>query len=317
VNGVPIQVSTTQAGSTTTSIVFSTGSNIVNYYVNNYLQLGSEYNIIISYNNTTLTATVNTPFNSAPAAGVTYYIRKDIPIFSSTLGAGSTINSLNLGSAASSTNGHYMGYYIYFTSGSNIGSTALITSYSSNTKIATVKPLLNTPSTGDAYDILQFTKDNYSPLLYWGTIGFNQPVCYSMELLYLLVPNQVLASGYGGTLAQYPYLYLKIYNEGNRASDHVMSSNNPNSPEVLFMIPLGLNLKSESFFTLKDAKCIQVVKFKPDMALRFSLTLPNGDPIIFATPDNLSPLAPNPFLQISASIAIRRLDGDLAFKDKK
>lgn len=324
VDGVPVEGTplATQAGSTASDIVLAASSStIINFYVDDYLQLGTEFQVIASYDPATQTATVKIPFTAAPAAGTTYYLRKAVPITSSTLSvvpAASSANLLNLGLATSDQEGAYVGQYVYFTSGPNIGVSMLIVQYTTHTPLGVPGPHLallskalpNTPGAADAFDILAYSRDNFSPLIYSGTIGFNQAICYSMELLYLTIPNQVLASGYGGTLDRYPFLYLYLYNEGNSHSDKVLYTNNAYAQSAMFKIPLGLNLKAETFFTLKDAKMINVCKFKPDQAMRFRLVLPDGEPIIFAIADNLSPLSPNPLLQISCTIAIRRIDGD-------
>lgn len=313
-NAYPSSISTTQAGSTTTQIVLNTtASTITNFYVGQYLQIGTQFSIITAYNGTTQTATVSTPFSVAPAAGTTYFIRSGIPMISSNLAAGSTQILLNLGPSASTIDQIYQGTFIYFTSGPNQGVSALIVNYVGSTQQATLGAALpQVPGAADAYDILQYSFDSFSPMIYSGTTGFNQPTCYSVELIHMTVPNQTLASGNGGTLNNYPYLLLQFYNEGNMHADKVIYSNNPNEQTCLFKIPLGLNLSTETFFTLKDARAIQVVKHKLDQPLRFRLTLPNGSPIIFATADNVPPENINPFLQISASFAFRRIDGSLS-----
>lgn len=315
----PSVVGVTQAGSSTTQIVLATtSSSIVNFYNGMYLQIGTQFSIITAYDATTQTATVATAFSVAPGAGTTYYIRGAIPTFSSNLVAGSTQLVLNLGTLASAINEAYQGYYIYFTSGPNIGTAILIADYNGTTKVATlVKALAFLPGATDAYDILQFSGDSWSPLIYSGTIGFSQPVCYSVELCYLIVPNQIITSGYGGTLNNYPYLDLALFNEGNMHADKVIYSNNPNEQSVLFRVPLGLNINTETFFTLKDAKCIQVVKIKLDQPLRFRLTLPDGSPIVFATADNVPPENVNPLIQTSATFACRRIDGSLSSSGDK
>jgi hypothetical protein len=309
----PSVISTTQAGSTTTQIVLNaSASTITNFYIGKYLQIGNQFSIITSYDGATQVATVSVPFSAIPAPGTTYYIRGGIPMLSSNLVAGSTQILLNLGPAASTTSELYRGSFIYFTSGPNIGTTTLIVDYNSTTQQATLgSSLLQVPGATDSYDILQYSSDSYAPLVYSGTIGFGQPVCYSVELVHVTVPNQTLASGYGGTLNNYPYLLMKFYNEGNMHADKVIYSNNPNEASCLFKIPLGLNLTHETFFTLKDARMIQVVKHKLDQPLRFTLTLPDGEPIVFATPDNAPPEPTNPFVQISATFAFRRIDGSL------
>lgn len=310
----PTAVGTTQAGSTTTQIVLAANSSsIVNFYNNLYLQIGTQFSLITAYDPTTQTATVQTAFSVAPPAGTTYYIRGALPTFSSNLVAGSTQLVLNLGPSASTVNEAYQGYYIYFTSGPNTGTAILIADYNGTTQQATLaKALPFLPGATDAYDILQFSGDSWSPLIYSGTIGFGQPVCYSIELCYLIVPNQTITSGYGGTLNNYPYLDLALYNEGNVHADKVLYSNNPNEQSVLFRVPLGLNINTETFFTLKDAKCIQVVKLKLDQPLRFRVTLPSGDPVVFAVADNIPPENVNPLVQISATFACRRIDGSLS-----
>lgn len=310
-NAFPSVVSTTQAGSTTTQIILNdASSNIPDFYDGNYLQLGNEYQIITAYNALTQTATVMNAFTVAPVAGTTYYIRGAIPTLSSAIVAGSTQQVLNLGSAASSITGTYVGYYIYFTSGPNIGTSVLISVYNGSTQQATLaKALINIPGATDTYDILQFSGDSFSPVIYSGTSGFNQPVCYSVELLYLTMPNQILSSGYGGSLNFYPYLYVQLSNSGNLHEINTIYTNNPNAQVALFKVPLGLNLRSETFFCLKDAKMIQVCKFKPDQAMHFRVYLPNGEPIVWATPDNAPPLSVNPLLQISATFGLRRIDG--------
>lgn len=309
-NAFPTVVSTTQAGSTTTAIVLNASSSpIDDFYVGDYLQIGTEYRIITSYVAATQTATVQTAFSVAPAGVTQYYIRQAIPVYSSTLAAGSTQNLVNLGIGALNRDSFYVGMFIYFRSGANIGVSSPIAQYNGTTLVATLgKPLPFLPAAGDAYDILPYSYDSYCPLIYSGTIGFNQPVCYSIELLYLTIPNQPIKSGYGGNLNNYPFLYLYLFNEGNMHADKVLYTNNPNAQSCLFKIPLGLNLRTETFFTLKDAKMINVCKFKLDQPIRFQLVLPNGEPIIFATADNMSPAPPNPLLQISGVFAYRRID---------
>lgn len=136
-----------------------------------------------------------------------------------------------------------------------------------------------------------------------------QPVCYSIELLYLTLPNTTILNGNRGYLDTYSYFYVKLYNENKNSSNHILYSNNPNTEFAIFKVPMTIVLRDEQFFTLRDSKCVQVIKFQPEQAIRFTVTLPNGEPIIFSTPDYYSPNVPNPYLQISASFAIRRLDG--------
>ena len=85
-----------------------------------------------------------------------------------------------------------------------------------------------------------------------------------------------------------------------------MITNNPNSREALFRIPMSVNLLDQAFFTLDTTNPSQSISFKPDDSLHFSVCLPNGEPIKFRDHDWLSPAAPNPFLQISATFSLTR-----------
>lgn len=306
----PIVNSTTQAGSTVNDIVLNaSSSSIDNYYTDLYVEIGGEYRIITSYAAGTQTAIVDRPFSVAPGAGTPYNIQGQTPILSlDTLAAGSSQIVINLGVAASNINGAYNGQFIYFISGPNQGVAMQISNYIGSTKQALlIKSLPNIPGL-DTYNILGYTRDNSFPLIYPGTLGFNQPVCYSIELLYITIPNVPLSSGYGGTFKNYPYIYLQLFNEGNIHSSQTLYSNNPNAKMALFKVPIGLNLSSESFFTLKDARMIQTVKIKFDQPLHFRLLFPDGEPIILNQTDNMSPQAPDPMLQFSASFAFRRID---------
>ena len=77
----PYETNQCQGGSTTTQIALSVSSkNIIDYYKNSYLQLGTEFRQITSYDPTTQFATVSTPFSAAPPALTTYTIRYELPV---------------------------------------------------------------------------------------------------------------------------------------------------------------------------------------------------------------------------------------------
>ena len=134
----------------------------------------------------------------------------------------------------------------------------------------------------------------------------NQTVCYDIELMYITLPNIFISNGSAGTLDDYPYFYVKLYNINSKPSATQMITNNPNSMEALFRIPMNINLLEQSFFTLDTTNPSQTISFKPDDSLHFSVCLPNGEPILFRDSEWLSPGAPNPFLQISATFSLTR-----------
>jgi hypothetical protein len=136
-----------------------------------------------------------------------------------------------------------------------------------------------------------------------------QPVCHAIELLYLTLPNKKIKNGNRGGLDSYPYFYVKLYNVNKNSSNHLLISNNPNTEFASYKIPMTLVLRQETFFTLRDSKCVQVFKFQPEQSIHFTVTLPNGEPIEFEEQDYFSPNPADPYLQISASFSMRRIDG--------
>jgi len=277
-----------------------------NYYLENdcnQFGINHVYSRILSYNGVTKIATLETsilPTNN-------YNIRKEIPYLRSTLGAGNTMTTLNLGVTASSIDNFYINSYVRIFNGLAQYQYSQIVAYNGTTKIATILPMLSAvPNLGDGFEIMYFTKDNFSPLLYEGTTTFNMPVCYDVELLNLVLPNVFVKNGSAGTMDDYPYFYVKLYNINSRPVHSMMVTNNPNAKEALFRIPMHLYLKDESFFTLDKCKTVQTISMKLDDSLHFSVCLPNGEPLILRDEDYKSPCAPNPFLQISATFGLKR-----------
>ncbi len=288
--------------------------NINNYYINSILEMTigvtQEFSTITNYDGTTFIATVSPAFSSTPPAGTVYYIRKSRPFFIGTVAASPapTSNQLTLDSAASSISNIYTNSYIRFTSGSNFNQVYRISSYNGGTKVLTLSSnMVNIPTAGDTIELDSFSRDNASTLFYSGSSTSSQTSYYEIELLWLTVPNVILGMSYGGSLDNYPYIYLHLYNEGRRLANQVMFSNNPNSTLVLFKIPINEYFGDTSFLTLKDAKTKQVIRFEPNSDLRFTLTVPDGSIINFSQTDTLSPLSPNPFLQVNALFSLRKV----------
>jgi hypothetical protein len=279
-----------------------------NYYLENDCNTFAgthNYYKILSYDPTTFTVVLPTPITPIN----NYNIRKDIPLLRDTLGvtAGVTTTEVVLGGLASNIDNIYTNCYLRIFSGIASQSYSIIIGYTGATKTAILKtPLSNVPITGDGYEILPYTNDNFSPLLYNGT-NTNQVVCYEIELMHLVLPNVFILNGSAGKLDDYPYFYVKLYNMSSKPSATKMITNNPNSREAIFSAPMDLNLTSQSFFTLNTKNPIQQMTFKPDDNLHFSVCLPNGEPLQLRDNDWFSPGAPNPFLQISAVFSIKRV----------
>lgn len=174
--------------------------------------------------------------------------------------------------------------------------------------------ILNYPYSGAAniLEILKFTKDNEYPLNYTGTtVSQNQMVCYEIELLSLILPNVPLDNNIGGLIAFYPYVYVELSNvsDPNAGIKGVLYSNNPNAQRALFRVGITDTPTPliSSFIKVAGNRSVQTVKFKPNDILHFRVYLSNGELFETLLKDNAPPLEPNPFVQISATFAIKRL----------
>lgn len=318
IDAIPYTASTKSVGSNLTQVSADTShitldsaeTTIDNFYINSILEISGNFRTITSYNGTTKVATVSSPFPSIPPAGTVYFTRKTQPFFVGSIVASPapTQTSFALNSSASNINNIYVNSYIRFTSGPNSGLVFLITGYNGITKVITISGTVPTiPTAGTTIELDAFSRDNASILLYASGGNNIQSSYYELDLIWLSVPNQILNVGYGGTLDRYPYIYVRIYNEGNRLSNQILYSNNPNSTLVVFKVPVDQYFGDTSFLTLTNSKSKQIIRFDPSQDIRFTITLPDGTIISSSTADNLSPLSPNPFLQVNALFSLRKL----------
>lgn len=316
--GVPFMTGTIPTGSGTGTIVILNSaqgaSNINNFYINQILQIGNQFLTITAYSGLDVyAATVSGTGFVDTSIGLEYQIRGQRPVY---IGNATNTSRTNISlsstlTPASQTDNIYRGMYLRATSGASAGEIALINNYTGGlVKTTNLQTTLLTPiSTGDGIEILEFSRDNVVPLIYSGTDIFNQPVCYRMRLLSLTIPNLTLNIGRGGTIANYPYLYVKFSIDGDNSSTQTLYTNNPNAKTVQFKVPITTSdyTLSESFIDLRASEETQTIKFKPNSSLRFTVTLPSGEILSFVQPDNYSPLAPNDLVQISATIEIERI----------
>jgi len=195
----------------------------------------------------------------------------------------------------------------------NESRTIISSSYSSgNTTLTFYPPLLATPTANTYFEMLNFSYDNFNPFTYTGSLVSQQDmVCYEVELLNLILPNEVLAVGEGGRIAFYPYVYAQISNVSSACGGlkNIIYSNNPNAVKAIFRVPIDdvINPLISTFIKVDGDGMVQTIKFKPNDNLYFSVFLPNGELYKTILPEYFSPAPPNPPSQISASFSIRRL----------
>ena len=168
------------------------------------------------------------------------------------------------------------------------------------------------PTSSNKINIVSFNNDNYTPLIYNGSVvSQNETVAYEISLVNLTLPNIVLTTG--ARIAYYPYVYVELSNvtASSSSSKNVIYSNNPASNRALFLVPItDINDPSRSPFIKLDAGSMtQTVKFKPNDCLKFSVFLPDGRLYQTIRSDYYTPSGPNFFCQIDALFGIKRLTG--------
>lgn len=317
----PYETDQTSGGSSTTQIALSAlSSNIINYYVNSYINIGTEFRKVISYDNTTQVATVDVAFSAAPPALTPYWIRKELPLelaansYEDTIPVNSTLNTVTLGALASNVDNTYVNKYIFFPDPNPINfEWNIITSYNGTTKVASLlTPLKNIKLAGATYQILQFSYDNYRSLTFNGVNLFGNPVCETIRLINLIVPNANVKGGYGGTLENYPFLYVALYSEKGQTWSQPIESNNPVANKCLFKVPVTF-YPNGSWLTLQGSFMSQNIKFRENDDLHMTIFLPTGDILDFYPNNQYTyfqdykfPVFPDPGNQVQAVFEVIR-----------
>lgn len=270
-----------------------------------------EYRKIASYDSNTGTVTIGGVGNTTPVVGWlpthNYSIREAIPSSVIVAAAGSTTTSI-VGVMTS------VGHFLRLPR-SSYGNTVIppqgevrrVTAYEENTMTATVDPPFTADPTGNVVEVLPFSYDNFSPLVYNGSKQ-SELVAYELKLNSLVVPNQLLSTGDGDKIVFYPYLYVQLSVEGQ--ATNVMYSNNPNSTHALFKASISdvVNLTDSTFVGLAgDGDMVQTVRFKTEANFKFKVTLPDGEIFETVEKERFSPSRPNPLIQISALFEAKRI----------
>lgn len=168
------------------------------------------------------------------------------------------------------------------------------------------------PDLDPRYVILPFSYDNLNPFVYTGSLVSQQElVCYEVQLLNLVLPNVILGTASGSLVSFYPYVYVALQNVTSAGAglSNIIYSNNPNSTKVLFRCPIKdvPNPVNSTFIKIDGSGMVQTIKFRPNDTLFFGVYLPNGEIFTTILDETMSPLPPNPVIQISACFSIKRL----------
>lgn len=285
-----------------------------NFYINLFLidETIGQGLLITGYDSITSLATLQGVFGGGWAATDSYTIREAVPFETGVLVA-STINTVEFPVTFNNTFEYYTGSFIRITGGPAAGQSRRIVSYSDAlvpNRVATVFPPFSVVPGLVTFEILTFSHDNYNTIDYSGSIvSQNQSVGYEMELLNLILPNRDLAVYEGNRIVFHPYVELEFSNLSS-PNKSVIWSNNPNNKNALFRVPIN-DIPSplvSSYVKVDGDGMVQTIKFKPNDTLKFRVSMPNGETFRTIESDLFSPARPNPDLQISAVVAVRRID---------
>jgi len=178
-----------------------------------------------------------------------------------------------------------------------------------NLSIYLTQPRESFPEEKDEINIVNYIKDNYSPLNYTGSVvSQSETVCYEISLVSLTLPNVVLRTG--SRAAFYPFFYVEFTNttSPSGSSNDIIYSNSPASSKALFIVPVtDTQQPLNSSFLKLYSNMVQTVKFKPNDSLKFSVYLPDNRLFETVEQDYLSPYPPNGIIQIDAVFGIKRI----------
>lgn len=282
-----------------------------------YNETLAESRTISNYNNQTNLITINGSIGSWTIQD-NYSIRQIAPTFTFFIGASSTSSQIIItGSAASDINNTYLAWYIripkliYNTPQS--AESRRIISYDGVTKIAIVNPAFSSPlPVGLNAELMQYSYDNANPLNWSSSFSQETPL-YSIKLLRLVLPNQILAVGTGSKSTDQPYFYVELSSGNPWIPFYNIYSNNPNAVHAMFRAtvkdiehqktsaPTVPGPNGLQFIALKGDDMNQIIKFRLDSSIRIRVLIPStGETFKTVISDTIAPAVPNPAIQISA-----------------
>ena len=163
--------------------------------------------------------------------------------------------------------------------------------------------------------ILPFSYDNLFPFINSSTQISNSQQWYEIELINLILPNQILDSGFGGLITFYQYIYVEIGNSSSTGNiGNNIISNNSNAVGMTFRATIKdcSHPTNSHFIKINGDNMTQIIRFDPQDNLHFAVYLSNSPDTnnrhLFKVLPNefYSPLAPNPIIQISALFRIKK-----------
>ena len=159
------------------------------------------------------------------------------------------------------------------------------------------------PQSGDRCELLKFSRDNEGVILK-KVQSTRTSLMRTITFVKLSIPNVELSMQQ--SIFSYPYLLLKLYNTRYQEKNKLLS-NNPNSDNMLFKIPLKFeNCTISTYFIniSKVGELVNKIKFDLNENFHFEICSPDGNILQLNTEDSVSPHLPIPNIQTSALFKI-------------
>jgi hypothetical protein len=305
---------------------------LVGYTVTVYPWDGTKYTTAAT---TTTTTSYDTTLNTFTLASGGPFLQNDLAMIrketyseNGLFQAGSGGNTITLSTTASSTTDYYKGKFLFIVPFNNVvnqdpGISTFsnyvykIVAYNGTTKVATLDRAYSVSNyvqvvlgnmTDRLYEILDFSYDNAQNYFFSGSrLSQESSACSEVEIVDIILPNVPLKTGSRSAL--YPYFYVNVESTNSSFNSNTsIYSNNPNSRKVNFIAPMYdiSNPFATSFIKL-DSSMTPTLKFNPKEPLSFTLTLPDGTLFQTLEDDTQSPLPPNPLLQITVIVGVKRM----------
>lgn len=305
--------------STPSRIFYSGGSYLDNAYVGYYLYDATinETRPIVEYDGNISTIVIDPPFSGAWQIDDLYEIRKDPNVYMRTITYEITQNTIMIENPPSAND--LIGKFVRITQiNSPLYNTVVrIKEYNKSTNIATVTPSFPPPASispttypievPTTYEVLFFSYDNQYFINMVSNCRLERGL-YEIELRSIILPNMTVLTGYGGRLVSYPYIYVEFGNLYGSVNN-ILISNNPHSQKAIFKVPIyDIQSKSNSnFLKIDRTNMPQLIHFNPYDDYQFRVIMPNGE-LFIIKPDTMSPLPPNPDLQISVTFKVTKIN---------
>jgi hypothetical protein len=161
--------------------------------------------------------------------------------------------------------------------------------------------------------VLPYSRDNFNSILPLHDNIIDRNSLYQVELHSLVIPNKIVNTSYGDSIRFYSHVYVELRNTtGTVGGSNLIISNNPNTKRALFRANIfdTSSPSSSPFIKIHSDHMNQVINFKPNDDMKFSVFLPNGDILETSGSESFSPYKPNEFKKVSALFTLQKIEND-------